>query len=144
MSTGQDARARRGPASVVVVVAMVASALVGCGADVEGKEAARAADAFTRAETADPSAACDRLAPRTLEAVEGDGPSCPQELAGAGLPEAGERRDVTVAGHSAQVRYEHDTVFLALFDDGWRVTAAGCRRVSADPAVPYECAVDGG
>ena len=50
---------------------------------------------------------------------------------------------VVVAGHSAQVRYSGDTVFLARFDDGWRVTAAGCRRVSTDPAVPYDCAVDG-
>ena len=36
-----------------------------------------------------------------------------------------------------------ETVFLALFDDGWRVTAAGCTRL-AGPAEPYDCDVEGG
>lgn len=146
MGNGKVASARRGTASVLVTGAVVLGALTltGCGADVERAGAARAADAFTRAGVDDTRAACDRLAPRTLEAVEEDGASCPQALAEADLPEAGERREVTVAGHSAQVRYAADTVFLALFDDGWRVTAAGCRRGSPDPAVPYDCAVDGG
>ena len=69
---------------------------------------------------------------------------CAQALAEAGLAPAGEGSSVTVAGHSAQVRYADDTVFLARFDDGWRVTAAGCERVSSDDAVPYDCVVDGG
>ena len=30
-----------------------------------------------------------------------------------------------------------DTIFLALFDEGWRVTAAGCERASTDPQEPY-------
>lgn len=117
--------------------------LTACGADVERTEAAGVADAFEAAEVTDPSAACGRLAPRALEAVEEDGADCPVALADVGLPEAGARVSVVVAGHSAQVRYSGDTVFLARFDDGWRVTAAGCRRVSTDPAVPYDCAVDG-
>ena len=61
-----------------------------------------------------------------------------------GCAPAGAGSSVTVAGHSAQVRYADDTVFLARFDDGWRVTAAGCERVSSDDAVPYDCVVDGG
>lgn len=146
MGTGEDTNARRGTASVPVVAAtaLLAAVLAGCGADVERAEAGRAADAFTRAEAGDPSAACGRLAPRTLETVEEDGDPCPQALAQAGLPPAGERRGVSVAGHSAQVRYTGDTVFLARFDDGWRVTAAGCEHTSTDEAVPYDCAVDGG
>ena len=146
MGTGDGAGGRRGAASVLVsgAVALVALALAGCGAEVERTEAGRVADAFTRAGGGDTRAACDRLAPRTLEALEQAGGPCQQALADAGLPEAGERREVAVAGHSAQVRYAGDTVFLALFDDGWRVTAAGCRRDSPDPVVPYDCAVDGG
>ena len=50
---------------------------------------------------------------------------------------------MAVAGHSAQVRYAQETVFLSLFDDGWRVTAAGCSRTSTDPSVPYDCTVGG-
>lgn len=152
MGTGEPSSGSRGTASVsatgsvvlVVVVALVALALGGCGAGVERTEAGRTADAFTRAGGDDTLTACDRLAPRTLEVLEQEGTPCRQALAEAGLPDAGERLEVTVAGHSAQVRYAQDTVFLALFDDGWRVTAAGCRRDSPDPAVPYDCAVDGG
>ncbi|HET6967679.1 MAG TPA: hypothetical protein VFI44_05350, partial [Ornithinibacter sp.] len=99
MGNGEAATARRATASVLVTGCMVL-ALGACGADVERVEAGRAADAFARAGD-DTRAACDRLAPRTLEALEQDGASCPQALALAGLPDARERREVTVAGHSA-------------------------------------------
>jgi hypothetical protein len=137
---------RRGTASVLLAVSMAAGGVLlsGCGASVEGTQAGLAADAFTGAEATDPSAACARLAPETVKTLEKDGASCEQELADAGLPAAGERRGVEVAGHSAQVRYTGDTVFLARFDDGWRVTAAGCERESDDPSEPYDCDVDGG
>lgn len=129
---------------VVAATTLLVCALLGCSADVEREAAARAADAFTRGVSSDPLAACARLAPRTLRVVEEDGSPCPRAVAAAGLSDAGARREVTVAGHSAQVRYARDTVFLALFEDGWRVTAAGCRRDSPDPAVPYDCVLDGG
>ena len=117
--------------------------LAGCGAQVEGEGAGAAADALAADVGADPKAACALLAPRTLESVEDDGMPCPQALAAAGLPTPGEHTAVTVAGHSAQVRYRGETVFLALFDDGWKVTAAGCSRTSSDPDVPYDCAIEG-
>lgn len=146
MGTCEDARDPRRPGSVTIVAAttLLVCALLGCSADVEREAAAQAADAFTRAVSADPPAACARLAPRTLQVLEEDGSACPRAVAAAALPDAGARSEVTVAGHSAQVRYAWDTVFLALFEDGWRVTAAGCRRDSPDPAVPYDCVVDGG
>ena len=127
----------------VAVVGVAAVGLAGCGADVEREEAAAAAGAFTASVAGDPSAACALLAPSTLESVEKDGESCPQALASSGVTAGGEPTSVAVAGHSAQVRYPGDTVFLALFDDGWRVTAAGCRREAPDPAVPYDCTVEG-
>jgi len=117
--------------------------LAGCGAQVEREEAGAAADAFAVDVEADPGAACARLAPRTLKAVEDDGMPCSQALPAAGLPTPAEHTAVTIAGHSAQVRYPDETVFLARFDDGWKVTAAGCSRTSSDPAVPYDCAVEG-
>lgn len=145
MSRGAGVRGGRVTAYVVVgAVPLLALTLAGCGADVERAEAARAADAFSAAATADPGAACGLLAPRTLATLEEDGTPCAQALAEAGLAPAGARGPVSVAGHSAQVRYADDTVFLARFDDGWRVTAAGCERVSTDDAVPYDCSVDGG
>ena len=48
---------------------------------------------------------------------------------------------VEVWGDSAQVRFAGDTLFLARFDDGWHVRAAGCQPQAAD--VPYSCQVEG-
>ncbi len=145
MRHGVRVRERGGTASLLVgAVPLVALTLVGCGADVERTEAARTADAFSAAAASDPGTACGLLAPRTVEALEEDGTPCAEALAEAGLASTGARGPVTVAGHSAQVSYADDTVFLARFDDGWRVTAAGCERTSSDAAVPYECSVAGG
>ena len=145
MRTADDHGLRpAGAAPVLAVVLGVVALLAGCGADVERAEAARAADAFVQAGQRDPAAACRVLAPRTLETVEEDGTPCARALPELGLPQPGARSTVSVAGHSAQVRYASDTVFLALFDDGWRVTAAGCEHRSDDEAIPYDCTVDGG
>ena len=118
--------------------------LAGCGADVERQQAGATADSFTADVSDDPQAACLLLAPRTQQSVEKDGEPCARALTQQDLPTPGKRTAVDVAGHSAQVRYAEDTVFLSLFDDGWRVTAAGCARTSPDPAVPYDCSVQAG
>jgi hypothetical protein len=140
-------RRRRAPVrttSLLVVGLPAVLLLGGCGADAERQQAAQVADTFTADVSADPQAACALLAPRTEQSVEQDGQPCVRALVQDDLPTPGEHTSVTVAGHSAQVRYTGETVFLALFDDGWRVTAAGCSRTSPDPAVPYDCAVEGG
>ena len=121
----------------------VALVLGGCGGAIERQDAAATADVFVADVTADPAAACALLAPRTRESVEQDGTPCVQALPEADIPAPGARGTVSVAGHSAQVRYARETVFLSLFDDGWRVTAAGCTRGSSDQAVPYDCTVEG-
>ena len=128
----------------MLAVLALATTLAGCGADVEREEAGAAADAFTASVGSDVQAACDLLAPRTRESVEKDGTPCAEALPEAGLVTPGRREAVTVAGHSAQARYAQGAVFLARFDDGWRVTAAGCSRVSADDAEPYDCTVEAG
>ena len=128
-----------------MLVTAVATLLVaGCGADVERQQAGAAADTFAAHVTKDPQAACALLAPRTEQSLEEDGESCAAALTGDDLPTPGPHTSVAVAGHSAQVRYAEETVFLALFDDGWRVTAAGCTRTSPDPAVPYDCTITAG
>ena len=128
----------------MLVTGLATLLVAGCGAQVEREEAGAAADAFAADVGADPGAACALLAPRTLKSLEDDGLPCTQALPAADLPTSGEHTAVMVAGHSAQVRYPDETVFLALFDDGWRVTAAGCTRTSPDPAVPYDCTVAAG
>jgi hypothetical protein len=95
--------------------------------------------AFAQAE---PSRACQLLAPDTAKAVaRQSGRSCADALAGSHLPPGSAVRHVEVAGESAQVRLDGQVIFLAHFPDGWRVTAAGCVREDPDPAVPYECEV---
>ena len=138
---GRRARVRT---ASVLVTALATLLVAGCGADVERRQAGAAADTFTADVTTDPQAACALLAPRTEQALEEGGESCAAALAGDDLPTPGRHTSVAVAGHSAQVRYATETVFLALFDDGWRVTAAGCTRTSPDPAVPYDCTVQAG
>ncbi|HWO51615.1 MAG TPA: hypothetical protein VNN23_08465 [Ornithinibacter sp.] len=143
-SMGQGGlRARVGTASVLVMGLTVVLWLSGCGADVERQQAGAVADAFTAEVSSDPQAACALLAPRTEQSLEEDGEACARALTREELPAPGTRTAVNVAGNTAQVRYAEDTVFLSLFDDGWRVTAAGCARTSPDPAVPYDCAVQG-
>ena len=56
------------------------------------------------------------------------------------IPDAGQVRRVEVYGKDAVVHLEKDTVFLARFDDGWRVTAAGC---TPNGDRPYDCDVRG-
>ena len=49
------------------------------------------------------------------------------------LPVATHIRRVDVYGQDAIVRLDRDVVFLARFDDGWRVTAAGCTPARTAP-----------
>lgn len=89
--------------------------------------------------TADPAAACVRLAPETAEAVAKSDIDCAAVLArftGGAPPQ------VEVAGESAIARFSDHVVFLARFPQGWLVTAAGCVRDDPDPAVPYDCEVE--
>jgi hypothetical protein len=118
-------------------------AVAGCAGQgsVEDEPAAQTAQRFARAVASDPAAACGLLAPRTRVELEGAGGSCAEALPQRDLPEdAGSVREVKVYGKDAVAYLERDTVFLARFDDGWRVTAAGC---SPNGDRPYDCDVEG-
>lgn len=120
-------------------------ALAGC-ASAQEAQVEGAADRFaTVVRDGDAAAACTLLAPDTRTRLEEQsGQDCAAALPGSGLGDPGARGEVVVAGHSAQARFADDTYFLALFDDGWKVTAAGCRHESGDAAQPYDCDVEGG
>lgn len=130
---------RRGARAAALLLA--AAALGGCAPTASESGAGDAARAFA-APSRDAALGCDLLAPRTRAAVEqqADRP-CPAALGEADLPVAGELREVSVYGRDAMARFEHDTLFLARFDEGWRVTAAGCTPV---PDRPFDCLVAGG
>lgn len=125
-------------AAVIVAVA-AALALGGC-TDVGGQAVQEAAVSFVRSA---PPEACALLAPDTLARLEQQaGAACAEALPGLALPTGTGVRHVEVAVQSAQVQLDDQVLFLARFPDGWRVTAAGCVRNDADPAVPYECEVE--
>ena len=129
-----------GGSCVRVAAALSIAVVTGCSA---APERADLADAATRFVVASPAEACDLLAPDTRAALERrTGVNCARALADRGLPTSTTVEGVEVAGQSGQVRLDGQVLFLARFPDGWRVTAAGCRRGDPDPAVPYECVVE--
>ncbi|KOG41248.1 hypothetical protein [Streptomyces decoyicus] len=89
---------------------------------------------------------CATLAPATREELEQSARSrCDRAIGQAieeqELPAAGAVRGVDVYGDQARVLLEQDTLFLAHFSAGWKVTAAGCRP---RPQRPYQCEIKGG
>jgi hypothetical protein len=130
--------ARARVAGAGAVLALVAGC-TGMGS-AEDQNAAGSATRFYRALAGDPSSACAWLAPGTLQELEqSDGP-CPGSLRQLHLPRAGTVTRVEVYGKDAMVRLDDDVVFLARFDQGWRITAAGC---TPEPGRPYTCTLKG-
>jgi hypothetical protein len=126
-----------------LAVALIAL-LAGCGSVAErGDAASAAAVGFLEAVAArDGTAACDTLAPDTVEELEDSADlPCAQAILDEDLPAPGTVLGADLFGQWAQVRLDGDTLFLAVFPDGWRVVAAGC--TSRDPR-PYQCELDGG
>ena len=119
---------------------LLAAALVltGCGSASDG--ARDTALGFYDQLGREPARACELLAPGTIEELEStDGP-CEQSLPESDLPAAARARHVDVFGKRAMVELDADVMFLAHFDDGWRVVAAGC---TPRPERPYDCSVKG-
>ena len=118
--------------------------LAGCGS-VAGREPEQTAREFAMAiDQEDGRAACRLLAPSTRSELQ---QSSPKPCAAALLAELntplGLHLTSQVYGDESLVEFEHDTAFLALFDDGWRVVAAGCSPPPSDDRA-YDCRVEGG
>jgi hypothetical protein len=130
---------RRGALLAAPALLLVA-ACNGPGAD----QAAEVAQRFERLATSDPAAACSLLAPGTLAEVEKAAEkSCAEAFPDEDLPDPSDLASVDVFGHDAIARFGNDTVFLARFPDGWRITAAACRP-GPDDQKPYDCDIKGG
>lgn len=133
-------RPARLPYAVGLAVLLSVAGCAGQGSADDGSAAA-AALRFTRDLAASPSEACGLLAPQTLKELEDSQGSCPSSLPGLDLPRAAAVRSTEVYAKDAIVRLDKDTVFLARFDQGWRVTAAGC---TPHGDLPYDCTLKGG
>lgn len=132
------------PCRPVVGAAALTLLLAGCAGrgSAENEPVADTATRFLAAVASAPEQGCGLLAPATLEEVEADGEQCADVLPDAtgSVPTSGEPQ-VDVYGRDAMVRWGAQTLFLARFDEGWRVTAAGCEPTGED--LPYDCEVEG-
>ena len=131
--------------SRVLLAAIVVTAVgSGCSAQQGNPEAGDVASVvaqFNSHAVSDADGACALLAPDTAMELERAAGSCGRGLTAAQLTDGGRVRDVEVYGLHAIVRLDDDTVFVARFDDGWRVTAAGCVPQGDGP---YDCDIKGG
>lgn len=143
MTDGRSSHGGRRHTYLLVLAAsglLAVSACTGPGAD----QAAQVAETFDRLAVSDAGQACDLLAPGTRDEVEKAAQQpCSEALGQEDLPDPSPLLAVDVYGHDAVVRFGNDTVFLARFPEGWRVTAAGCRPGPSDDR-PYACDVSGG
>lgn len=127
---------------ILALLAVTGSVLSGCAAT--GTEAAAAAEAFHRdVASSDMGAACSMLQSETREeaARSSDAGTCESQLEKAKIPDAGKLLSTEQFGREAFVEFEHDTVFLAASNAGWRITGAGCTPQGEE--APYTCEVGG-
>jgi len=128
--------------AVVALTTLAATGVTACGSP-ETQDATRVAQRFARAvDTSGAAAACADLAPATRSELEQSaGKRCPAAILEQHLPHTGAVRSATAYGTMAQVRLRGDTLFLARFQGGWKVMAAGC---SPKAGHPYDCTLQGG
>ncbi len=142
-----DEGVARGLVKVVRLVLALALAIVAgaCGSVASREDAATAAARQFRMAISnqDGAKACALLAPRTRRDVEQvTKQSCTAGLLDQEIPIGQDpARGSDVYGDQARVAFAGDTVFLARFRAGWRVTAAGC---TPRGELPYDCMVKGG
>ncbi|MFI9306898.1 hypothetical protein [Streptomyces triculaminicus] len=131
-----------GPAAVLTGL-LLAVTTTACGSLDERRDDARAAAVrFEQALRGGRTAVlCAVLAPGTREEVEQSAEEpCDRAVEGERLPAGGTVRHMDVYGDQARAVLEHDTLFLAHFDAGWKVTAAGCEPRGEQP---YQCEIKG-
>lgn len=116
--------------------------VTGCRGAQDGAVAEVAAAFHDAYAARDGAAACDLLAPETKSELERlAGEPCAGAVLEEDVAEVGPPRAVEVFGTQAEVRYDGETTFLARFQDGWKVMAAGC---TPRPGQPYDCVIAGG
>ncbi|SFB77982.1 hypothetical protein SAMN04487968_101479 [Nocardioides terrae] len=111
-------------------------------------DVAKVATAFYEAiGSEDAATACRLLAPPTRSELESSaGKPCAKAILDEGVQEAVGAPQVDVYATMARVRWPQESTFMARYDGGWLVFAAGC---SPDPKSPrdadrYDCDLQGG
>jgi hypothetical protein len=130
--------------TLVTLLALLA--LAGCATPGERATAAEeAATGFLRAlREGDAQRACAALAPRAREELASSaGADCSRAVTEVPPPARASARRVDIYGGQAMVQVRGDTLFLAHFPAGWRVTAAACRPRPGQ-GQGYACDIQGG
>ena len=131
----------------VLAIVLLTAALggAGCARDADQQTAqAVAGRFFTALDDGDGDRACAQLSPGTrIELESQEGSSCREAVTGLGLEGATvERADVYVL--SAIVELSNgDAAFLDQGEEGWRISAVGCRPSGKPADRPYDCEVEG-
>jgi hypothetical protein len=116
--------------------AWLCAAAAGCGTDTDERDASRAAEQLYAAVAAKHGgAACQTLTPAAAHALEQqEREPCARAVTSVQLSGSRVSR-VRVYETSAAVRFVGgDTAFLDHTDEGWRVSAAGCKPMGQAPA----------
>ncbi|MUN41622.1 hypothetical protein [Actinomadura litoris] len=128
------------PVRRVLAVAVIAVMVCGaCDRTGDNRDLRQAVQTFVSAvQRHDGPGVCGALAPDAAESLESGGKQCAAQVTGLDLG-SGAITGVQVWGERAQAHLSDDTVFLARFPGGWKVTAAGCEP---QPKGPYDCEVE--
>jgi hypothetical protein len=128
----------------LVVLALASTALAGCGTSDRAPDAAAVAERFHDAiGRQDGEAACREVAVETASKLEQEeARPCEDAILELDLPGEGRSVQTSVYAITASVSLAAGgRTFLDEFDDGWKVSAAGC--VPTAPDLPYDCELEG-
>jgi hypothetical protein len=125
-------------------VVVACAVLAGCGTSDRAPDAAAVAERFHDAiGRQDGEAACRELAEESASKLEQqEGRPCEEAILELELPGDGRSVQTSVYVITASVSLAAGgKTFLDEFDDGWKVSAAGC--VPTAPDLPYDCELEG-
>lgn len=125
----------------VLVLALLASAAAGCGTANDRDQARAAAEAlYAAVDGGDGQAACRQLSPQARQELEGqEQAECPEAILGLELTGVDVERVEVFLNEAAVHLSGGETVFLDETQQGWRVSALGCREQTTSQ--PADCEV---
>jgi hypothetical protein len=130
--------------SFSVALAALALLLGGCGADSDRATARAVTDQFFAAlDAGDGDRACAQLSPDTRSALEDqEKKPCRDAITGLGLQRSSVAGvDVNMLSAIVELR-NGEAAFLDQGEQGWRLSAVGCKSQGEPADRPYDCAVE--